>query len=445
MIKTFLPHLITARSIALPPAFFLSKGIQGLILDIDNTLVTYDDPTPTPEVAAWFDRLQKAGIRVAFVSNNSHERVRVFNENLGYYATGKSKKPFKKGVLRAIEALGLPKDRIALMGDQVFTDVCAGRRCGLFTILVPPIKDKTDLFTRCKRVLERPVLRAYRKALSKKAPVKLAVLGSPIAHSRSPLLHSTLGKLCGLPLTYEAIDTPQSALAERVKELQAKGYLGWNCTMPLKTDMAATVHAKSEAAARLDSVNTVLSLEDGTLYGDTTDGNGILGTLAHHGIDPKGKNVVLLGAGGAARSVADALLGAGAKLQVLNRTPKTFDGMEAKELTPVALQAACRTCDILVQTTSLGMAGKEDFSDLSFLEALPAHAFVIDAVYHPLKTTLLRRSEALGLSYADGLWMLVYQGICSFTAWTGIAPDRKTAQILHEVLAKSLETEEKEG
>ncbi len=445
MIQTFLPHLITARSIALPPSFFLSRGIRGLILDIDNTLVTYDDPTPTPEVRTWFDRLQKAGIRVAFVSNNGHERVRVFNESLGYYATGKSKKPLRRGVLRAIAALGLPKEQIALMGDQVFTDVCAGRRCGLFTILVPPIKDKTDPFTRFKRVLERPVLKAYGKAMAKKAPIRLAVLGSPIAHSRSPLLHQTLGELCGLPLTYEAFETTEHDLSDRVSSLRSEGYAGWNCTMPLKTVMASAVDAKSDTATRLTSVNTVIPCADGTLYGDTTDGGGILETLAHHGIDPKEKNVILLGAGGAARSVADALLCAGAKLQVFNRTPKVFDGIRAKELTIEALKAACIDCDILIQTTSLGMAGKEDFADLSFLDALPSHAFVVDAVYHPLETSFLQHAKALGLTTADGLWMLLYQGVLAFTAWTGIVPDRTVAKELHHRLAQSIESEEQKG
>ena len=143
--------------------FLKEQGIEGLLLDIDNTLEPYENPRPGKEVLAWFSSLEAAGIKCAFISNNGRERVELFNKNLGYTAFYNSKKPFKKNLILALSAIGVSKERAAIMGDQVFTDVWAGRNAGIRTILLPPIKDKTDLFTKFKRLLEKPFLKKYDK------------------------------------------------------------------------------------------------------------------------------------------------------------------------------------------------------------------------------------------------------------------------------------------
>ena len=141
----------------------MQNGIRALILDIDNTLAPYEEPDPNPRVLAWFSALKEAGIVAAFVSNNDHERVGRFNREIGIPMYPKGKKPLKKFMRRAITDLGVPPSDTAIMGDQIFTDVWAGRNVGIRCIVVPPIKDKTDWFTRFKRLLERPILRYYRK------------------------------------------------------------------------------------------------------------------------------------------------------------------------------------------------------------------------------------------------------------------------------------------
>ena len=143
-------------------------GIRAVICDIDNTLVPYEIAEPTEEVRAWLSALQAEGIAVAFVSNNHPPRVELFNRSLGLPAFANSGKPRRRCCRRALEAMGVTAAETAIVGDQVFTDVLAGRRAGLCrTYLVKPIRDKKNLFFRFKRWLEIPFLRRYARRVAK--------------------------------------------------------------------------------------------------------------------------------------------------------------------------------------------------------------------------------------------------------------------------------------
>jgi len=161
--RYFMPDLYLDDIYGISPAFLREKGIRAVLLDIDNTLVTYDDPKPTPSVLKWLADLRENGIEAAFISNNHEDRVTLFNEDLQLFATWDSKKPSGKCYLAAMKHLGVEKNEVAVIGDQVFTDVWSAKRLGLYAILVKPIKDKTSLFFRSKRALEKPILRRYRK------------------------------------------------------------------------------------------------------------------------------------------------------------------------------------------------------------------------------------------------------------------------------------------
>ncbi len=163
MFETFLPDGIFENVYELTPERLLSKGIKALILDIDNTLVTYDDPIPTERVKNWLDELHSKGIQTAFVSNNHSERVERFCEGLGCYFHADAKKPSRKFMLEAMEHMKTDTSNTAAVGDQLFTDVWAATRCGMRSFLVPPIKDKKTPFFRFKRLLEKPFLRLYHK------------------------------------------------------------------------------------------------------------------------------------------------------------------------------------------------------------------------------------------------------------------------------------------
>ena len=150
------------------PEFLKSIGIKAILCDIDNTLVTYDDPTPTEEALAFINSMTEAGIKIAFVSNNDESRVSTFNSELGFVAFPNARKPIPSNAKKAMDALGVTKSETAMLGDQIFTDVWTGRACGIKTLLVPPIKDKTNLFFKSKRVLEKPFIALYRSYEKKK-------------------------------------------------------------------------------------------------------------------------------------------------------------------------------------------------------------------------------------------------------------------------------------
>ena len=143
--------------------FLQSINVKGILLDIDNTLEPYENAEPTERVVEWLNSLIESGIKVAIVSNNNKERVETFNKSLGLVCFYKAKKPFKKNLMLAMKKIETEPTNTVFMGDQIFTDVWAAKNAGLRAILVPPIKDKTDLFTKFKRLLEKPILKKFRK------------------------------------------------------------------------------------------------------------------------------------------------------------------------------------------------------------------------------------------------------------------------------------------
>ena len=143
--------------------FLCSIGVKGIILDIDNTLEPYEHAKPSEGVLSWLSELSSVGIKAAFVSNNNSARVDLFNEELKLPAYSKAGKPFKKNLKKAMADMGTDESNTILMGDQIFTDVLAAHNTGIPAILLPPINDKKDLFTRFKRLLEKPIKKKYYK------------------------------------------------------------------------------------------------------------------------------------------------------------------------------------------------------------------------------------------------------------------------------------------
>ena len=212
--------------------------------------------------------------------------------------------------------------------------------------------------------------------------------------------------------------------------------------MPHKEALLTRVDRLDESARLCGAVNTV-AMEDGRLVGYNTDGDGFAAALRAAGTEPSGLRVTLLGAGGAAKSVALALARAGAeRVMICNRSTDRAAALCARapdRLTPAAfdpetLRREAAASGLLVNCTSLGMTAP--FPDLSFLEALPAGAPVCDAVYEPAKTPLLARAEELGHPVMNGLPMLVWQGVLALEKFLGRPLDRETlAQVGYGVLA----------
>ena len=157
------PDFMFATYRDLTPAYLKERGIDVLIMDIDNTLAPYEQPEPDECIMTWLAEMQTAGIRLAFVSNNNRERVELFNQKIGIRAHAKSGKPFGKTLRRVIRSFGSDASHTAMLGDQLLTDVFAGKHIGATALLVPPIKDKTTAFWRIKRALEKPIIKKYVK------------------------------------------------------------------------------------------------------------------------------------------------------------------------------------------------------------------------------------------------------------------------------------------
>jgi shikimate dehydrogenase len=260
-------------------------------------------------------------------------------------------------------------------------------------------------------------------------PPRACVIGWPVKHSRSPLIHSYWLEKLGIEGSYGRAEVAPADFPNFVTNLAAKDLRGGNVTLPHKEMAYALATRRTEIATQLQAVNT-LWIEDGELWGDNTDIAGFLGGLDREaeGWDKFGQKAVVLGAGGAARAIVHALLLRNIKrVLIFNRTFRRAEelahlfGSGATASAWPDLPEALKDADILVNTTSLGMAGQPPLDiDLS---ALPAHAVVDDIVYVPLETPLLAQAKARALRTVGGLSMLLHQAVPGFEHWFGQRPE----------------------
>lgn len=143
------------------------QGIKGIIFDIDNTLVPYDEEEPNQRVISFFEKLREAGIKITLVSNNTESRVVKFNEKLKVFALHKSQKPLTKNFKNALCLMDCQRDEAVIVGDQIFTDIYGGNRAGIQTILVVPVSQKDEWITKIKRGIEKKVIKSYEKKYNK--------------------------------------------------------------------------------------------------------------------------------------------------------------------------------------------------------------------------------------------------------------------------------------
>lgn len=262
--------------------------------------------------------------------------------------------------------------------------------------------------------------------------IKAFVVGHPIAHSRSPLIHGYWLRRYGIDGSYERVDVSPDAFAGFLASLRDRGFAGGNVTVPHKEAAFRLAPRRSARAERIGAVNTLAVGADGAIQADNTDALGFTAHLdASLGADWPERldgRVVVLGAGGAARAIVVGLLERGiGRIAVANRSPgraeslRDLDRDRVGTLAWQALPGALAGCGLLVNTTSLGMTGHPAL-DLD-LSPLPEHAAVADIVYAPLETALLAAARARGLRIVDGLGMLLHQAVPGFTLWFGIRPE----------------------
>ena len=157
------PDLMLHTYLDLKPSFLVERGLKAVLTDLDNTLAPYEEAEPNEQIRKWLEDMNAHGIAVAIVSNNDHARVELFNRNLGLFIYAKAGKPKKKGMKAACRALNVQPEECCALGDQLLTDSWAGHRMHMYTVIVPPIKDKRTWFFRFKRWLEKPFLAKYKR------------------------------------------------------------------------------------------------------------------------------------------------------------------------------------------------------------------------------------------------------------------------------------------
>ncbi len=256
------------------------------------------------------------------------------------------------------------------------------------------------------------------------------VIGAPIAHSKSPQLHHHWLKTYGIAGHYIPMEVAPEDLAEALKTLPKLGFVGINVTIPHKEAVLALADLVTDRATLIGAANTLIFRKDGKVHADNTDGYGFIENLktGAPGWRPKEGPAAVLGSGGAARAVVASLLDAGVpEIYLANRTRVRADrlksdfGSRVQVFDWVQAGNMLDHADLVVNTTSLGMIGKNEMRVP--LDGLRKGTFVTDLVYAPLKTRLLETAEEMGCVTVDGLGMLLHQAVPAFERWFGKRPE----------------------
>ena len=246
------------------------------------------------------------------------------------------------------------------------------------------------------------------------------LVGNPVGHSVSPPMHDAAYEALEMDASYVAFEPPVDEIAAAIDGAETLGITGLNVTIPFKQDVLELVEA-DPLADRIGAVNTIDFRADGEPVGYNTDAIGITRSFEHHGVDLDGKKAVIVGAGGAGRAAAFALSDAGCEVHIANRTvDKAIDlGSQVPHASGGSLDTLESQLDeasLLLNATSVGM--ESDETPVSE-ELLHDGLTVLDAVYAPLETRLLREASEAGADTIDGAWMLLFQGVEAFEIWTG--------------------------
>jgi shikimate dehydrogenase len=257
-----------------------------------------------------------------------------------------------------------------------------------------------------------------------------AVLGDPVGHSMSPLMHNDLFSFYNIDAHYHPFQVVPSHLEDAVNGLKAIGAAGFNVTVPHKSSIIPLLDGIDELASKIGAVNTVVN-ENGKLIGYNTDGPGFLEGLKTHVSSLSDKRILIIGAGGAARAIYFTLMKNGPKaVDISNRTVEKAKklisecsvSLPSNALSLEEVSSRLGDYEIIVQTTNIGMYPKITEQPLS-LYHLNKNSLVCDIIYNPLESKFLQEARRNGAKIQNGINMFVYQGALAFEKWTGILPD----------------------
>ena len=269
----------------------------------------------------------------------------------------------------------------------------------------------------------------------------IGLIGHPVGHSLSPVLHNHLYRALGLDLVYHAFDVHPTQVEAAVKGFLALGFLGFNITIPHKEAVFPLLHEIKEEAQAIGAVNTV-KVENGRLVGYNTDGQGFLQSLVHAGHSLTGKKVAILGAGGAARALGISIAGENPEsIAIINRTQHKAASLAHRinqYKSPGAAYVSQRVpkeIDVIINTTQLGMWPDTEGNPLGGYE-LSSQTLVCDIVYNPEQTTMLQYAASQGCKTFGGLNMLIGQGLRAVEIWLDITLPDNAGQLMMEAIGK---------
>ena len=277
------------------------------------------------------------------------------------------------------------------------------------------------------------------------------IIGDPIEHTMSPAMHNAAFKNKEVDYVYLPFRVKKEELGRAIEGMRALNLRGLNVTIPHKVAVIPLIDELDNLAEKIGAVNTIVN-DDGVLKGYNTDAAGFLQALREKGIEPGGKSVVILGAGGAAKAISFILAERGSHIVILNRLEELDWAKElagrisrafaqevaALELNRKNLAKALGKADILVNATSVGMSPNVNETPVTS-DRLRPNLVVYDIVYNPIKTRLRREAEAAGAETVSGLDMLVWQGVLAFEKWTGL---KAPVNLMKEEAIKLLEKHE---
>ena len=275
------------------------------------------------------------------------------------------------------------------------------------------------------------------------SPPKACVIGWPVNHSRSPLIHGHWLKKHGIAGSYEKREIPPDGLEQFIKSVRLGDYVGCNVTLPHKEHIAQYVDDVDPAAAKAGSLNTIYK-ENGRLKATSTDGQGFLANLQSHcpNYNPSNQPIVILGAGGSARAIANTLARhTTVEILIHNRTHSraeniaTTIGSPLRAVTPEQLNEALPRVGLVINTTSAGLTDTEKIG-LPW-SILDPHTIIADIVYTPLITPLLREARSHGHPIVSGLGMLLHQAVFGFEKWFGFRP--QVTPELYDIVARDID------
>jgi len=290
-----------------------------------------------------------------------------------------------------------------------------------------------------------------------KHPIQLGLIGEPLGHTLSPVLHETLGELLGFPIAYAPYRVRTEAeLPDALRRLRGLGVAGLNVTIPYKVACASLCDVLTPDARAVGAVNTLV-FEKEALLGHNTDVVGFARSLSDAGVDARGRKTLVLGAGGAARAAVAHLTRSGAVVRIAARRPAAAQELAeharswseaAVETVPWAARAeAAAASTLLVHATPLGMHPAKNGCALPADTPFSEKQVVCDLVYRPRRTVLLRRARRAGALVVDGLGMLIHQAIAAEELWlkTRIEPTANLVQKLRRALVAELRESTDEG